>query len=103
MKILQAVNRKLLSASLIFLLWPLASQAGTFELKDPAAEIYAEQQAPSEQQEPEKDLILVEEIFCAVDEEEGKCWCVHRETAKVVTIEHEECVIHASRKSPSQP
>ncbi len=103
MNISQAVNRKLLSASLIFLLWPLASQAGTFELKDPAAEIYAEQQAPPEQQEPEKDPIQAKEIFCAVDEEEGKCWCVHRETAKVVTIEHEECMVHASQKSPSKP
>jgi len=83
--------------SLIFLLWPLAGMAGTFELQDPAAEIYQEQQNPPESNQTGEKPVLVEEIFCAVDEKEGKCWCVHKKTAKVVTLEHEECVNLASK------
>lgn len=89
--------------ALILLLYPLAAISGTFELSDPAAEIYEEQQAPPKQQEHEKDLLPVEEIFCAVDEKEGKCWCVHKETAKVVALEHEQCVDLASGISSSEP
>ena len=87
---------------LILLLSPLAGMADTFELQDPAAEIYQEQQNPQEPEHDEKSQVVLEEIFCAVDEKEGKCWCVHKETAKVVAIEHEKCVMHASRKSSSE-
>ena len=89
--------------ALILLLYPLVATSGTFELSDPAAEIYEEQQAPPKQQEHEKDLLPVEEIFCAVDEKQGNCWCVHTETAKVVAIEHEVCVIYAAQISSPKP
>ena len=89
--------------ALILLIYPMAIPAGTFELSDPAAEIYEELQNPPEQQEPAKEPIVVEEIFCAVDEKEGKCWCVHKETAKVVALEHEQCVDLASGISSSEP
>lgn len=89
--------------ALILLIYPLASLADTFELSDPAAEIYQEQQNPPEKpKEPEKDAIVIEELFCAVDETDGKCWCVHKETAKVVVIEHEQCIVHASGTSPTR-
>jgi hypothetical protein len=89
--------------TLILLIFPLSVLAGTFELSDPATEIYEEQQNPPEQQEPAKEPVVVDEIFCAVDEKEGKCWCVHKETAKVVTMEHEECVDLASAISSPEP
>ena len=87
--------------ALILLIYPLAVTADTFELSDPAAEIYEKQQNPPEHKEPEKETIVLEELFCAVDATDGKCWCVHKETAEVVVIEQEECVIRASRSSPS--
>ena len=90
-------------AALILLLWPLSVLAGTFELSDPATEIYKEQQAPKESESSGEELRIVDELFCAVDEKEGKCWCVHKETAKVIIIEHEECVIIASEASSSKP
>ncbi|MDH3926029.1 MAG: hypothetical protein OET41_15640, partial [Xanthomonadales bacterium] len=89
--------------ALILLIYPMAVPADTFELSDPAAEIFDQKQNQPEQQEPASEPYLVEEIFCAVDEKEGKCWCVHKETAKVVTIEHEECVNLASDISRSDP
>lgn len=101
MKISQAVNRKLLSAS--FLLWSSSILAGTFELQDPAAEIYKEQQAPPESNQSEEELQIVDELFCAVDEKEGKCWCVHTETSEVVAVEHGVCVIYASEISSPDP
>ena len=89
--------------ALILLIYPMAVPADTFELSDPAAEIYEKQQNPPKQKEPTQELSVVDKLFCAVDEEEGKCWCVHTETAKVVTIEHEECVIIASGTPSSDP
>lgn len=88
--------------ALILLIYPLAVPAGTFELSDPATEIYEELQNPPEQQEPAAEPYVTEELFCAVDEKDGKCWCVHKESAKVVAIEHEKCVVHASGKSSSK-
>ncbi|MFC1688569.1 hypothetical protein ACFL07_02790 [Pseudomonadota bacterium] len=89
---------------LILLLWPLTGTSGTFEIQDPAAEIYQEQQNPQEQQQPEEEQIVVEDIFCAVDEAEGKCWCIHRETHQVVTVIEEECVVRAAKTTtPKQP
>jgi hypothetical protein len=90
-------------AALILLLWPLSVLAGTFELSDPAAEIYKEQQTPPESKQAEEKLQIVDELFCAVDEKEGKCWCVHKETAKVVALEHEQCLDLASGISSSEP
>jgi hypothetical protein len=90
-------------ALLIFLVWSSPVLADTFELQDPAAEIYSEKQAPPETEQPEEKLQIADELFCAVDEKEGKCWCVHKQTAKVVNIEHEECVIIAAEVSSSKP
>lgn len=88
---------------LTLLLWPLTGISGTFEIQDPAAEIYQEQQNPREQQQPEEQP-WVEEIFCAVDEAEGKCWCIHKETHQVVTVIEEECVVQAAKTTtPQQP
>jgi hypothetical protein len=90
-------------ALLIFLLWSSPVLADTFELQDPAAEIYSEKQTPPETEQPEEKLQIADELFCAVDEKEGKCWCVHKETAKVVAIDDEECAILASGASSSRP
>jgi hypothetical protein len=66
----------------------------TFEIQDPAAQIYEEQQ--SAQKEPATQH-LEEETFCALDADSGKCFCVHRETGLLVTIVYEECVVRASK------
>jgi hypothetical protein len=69
---------------------------GTFEIQDPAAEIFAEKQAPEVNEERLDEQVLEEETFCAVDTETGECWCVHKKTATVITIEHEICVARAT-------
>ena len=101
MQISQAIIQKLLSAC--FLLLSSSILASTFELRDPAAEIYKEQQSPKESESSGEELRIVDELFCAVDEKEGKCWCVHKETAKVVTVEYEECAVLASEITRSEP
>jgi hypothetical protein len=85
--------------ALILLLCSLSSLAfGTFEIQDPAGDIYKEQQA-SEAKEVKLDKqVLEEETFCALDTETGDCWCVHRETATVITIQHEVCITRAARQ-----
>jgi hypothetical protein len=66
----------------------------TFEIQDPAGQIYQEQQTT--QKEPAIQH-LEEETFCALDADTGKCFCVHKETGLLVTIIYEECVVRASK------
>jgi len=81
--------------ALIIALYLLAGLAhATFELQDPAAQIYEEQQKPQEFQHQQ---LLKEDTFCALDSDTGKCWCVHKETGQAVTLVFEECAIRASR------
>jgi len=81
--------------ALIIALCLLSGMAfATFELQDPAAQIYEEQQTAQSEpdtQHPE------EETFCALDADTGKCFCVHTETGLLLTIVYEECVVRAAK------
>jgi len=73
---------------------------GTFELEDPAAEIFEELQASRELQEmqaPEK------EIFCVMDTDTNECFCIHKETRQVLSIAHNECVVRVSKPVIQEP
>ena len=73
---------------------------GTFELEDPAAEIFEELQASRELQEmqaPEK------EIFCVMDTDTDECFCIHKETRQIISIAHNECVVRISKPETQEP
>ena len=90
---------KLLSVFALLALWPGFLQAGTFELSDPANEMYADQQA-REQELAQESADLADEptgghsaevLFCAVDSETDLCVCIDRVTIDVVEVSDAEC------------
>lgn len=81
----------------------LAGQAwsGTFELSDPAAEMYKEQQA-QEQAQPQEESpnreTSQESVLCTVDTTSGACSCIDQVSARTLPLTREECVARV-RKS----
>ena len=71
--------------------------AGTFELSDPANEMYKEQQA-QDVAEPEARAVFAPtpeatgDILCTVDTANGDCGCIDREMAKKLSMTQKECV-----------
>jgi len=70
--------------------------AGTFELSDPANEMYEDQQAKGEWEEPpyepEPRPAVSDNTLCSVDMATGACTCIDKELAKKLSMTHEECV-----------
>ena len=61
----------------------------TFELKDPAAEVY------EEKQEAKKELLKEEpanSVVCTMDSELDSCICINKQTQKELPFTHEQCV-----------
>ena len=73
-----------------------ALAASTFELSDPANEIYEEKQ-PAVQ--PRELQPLEEQPFCVKDTEVDRCWCFDRNTGDPLEIAPEECLEHAEETS----
>jgi hypothetical protein len=82
--------------ALIVALWLLTgvAVASTFELSDPANEIYQEKQAP---EEPEPSLEPSGNILCTIDTGTGECSCIDQEQAKKLTLTRDECVERVRR------
>jgi len=85
--------------------WLLAglAQADTFELSDPANEMYAEQKAREEQRaqedsEPAQAVAPAPvpaptgNTLCTIDTENGACTCIDKALARKLSLSQEECV-----------
>jgi hypothetical protein len=84
--------------ALIVVLCLLAGMTyGTFELEDPAAQIYEQQQASLDRQVKQT---LEKDTLCAINTDTYKCSCIHKETGRKISMTHNECVPRAS-KSPN--
>jgi len=81
------------------------AQADTFELSDPANEMYAEQQAREEQRaQEESELtqapapapapvpVTTGNTLCTIDTENGACTCIDKALARKLSLSQEECV-----------
>jgi len=82
--------------ALIVALWLLTGMAvaSTFELSDPANEIYQQEQAP---EEPEPSWEPSGNILCTVNTGTGECSCIDKEQAKKLTMTRDECVDRVKR------
>jgi hypothetical protein len=66
--------------------------AGTFELSDPATEMYEEQHAPPEPPaEPPGSEELAKSMRCTVDLDTGECFCIEKASAKKASISQVAC------------
>lgn len=65
-----------------------AAQA-TFELRDPATEIYEEQQEMKQAASREKPA---SSVICTMDSELGTCICINEQTGKELPVTHEQCI-----------
>jgi hypothetical protein len=77
-------------------LWLLAAlaHADTFELSDPAAEMYQDRKEWDERNaEKERQRTAV----CTYDAEADNCYCIDREKGQPVAMEREECLERAPR------
>ena len=86
--------------ALIVMLCLLAGMTyGTFELEDPAAQIFEELQASLDRQAMET---LEENTLCAIDTDTDECICIHKETGGKILMTDNECVVRASKPSNIQ-
>ena len=73
--------------------------AGTFELSDPANEIYQEKQAAAK---PWKEQPLEDEPYCVMEAELDRCWCFDRLTGDQLEMALEECRERAAKRADTQ-
>lgn len=83
--------KALASIALLFLL-AAGAHAGTFELSDPAAEMYEENR---ESEERQAELERQRTAVCTLDAETDHCYCIDREKGRPVPMEREECIARA--------
>lgn len=66
----------------------------TFELKDPANEIFEEQNAPPQEQpaqvQPTKQPVRGS-MHCTIDIESGECFCIGKKSARRLPLSQQEC------------
>jgi hypothetical protein len=76
-----------------------ASAGATFEIADPANEMYEEQEA-----QPQVDEVPSQRSgpFCVTDAEVDKCWCFDRDTGDRVDMSEEECRGRAAERSDAE-
>jgi hypothetical protein len=73
----------------------------TFELSDPATEIYEEIQEAKE--EPAKNE-QANSVLCTMDTDLEKCFCINKETGKQLPVTHEQCTELTSKiTGPEDP
>jgi len=85
--------------ALIVLLFLVAgiSHAGTFELSDPAADMYKERE---EWDEREAELQRQKNAVCTLDAKTDRCYCIDREHGQPVPMERDECLARAPTPLP---
>jgi hypothetical protein len=67
---------------------------GTFELEDPAAQIFEDQQISLDR---EAKLTPEEDTLCAINIETNICFCIHKKSERKISMPHNECVARASK------
>jgi hypothetical protein len=84
------------------------AQADTFELSDPANELYEEQKAREEQRLRE-DFEPMQEApaptgntLCTIDTDNGACSCIDKVLARKLSLSQEECVALIMRSLEAQ-
>ncbi len=85
--------RRLALAALLCLPVMLASAmafADSFELSDPANEMYQEWQ--EEEKEYKEEAAASKDAVCAVDLDNGMCSCVDPETEEVLPLSRDACL-----------
>ncbi|MGD2130307.1 MAG: hypothetical protein PVJ17_13470 [Lysobacterales bacterium] len=66
--------------------------AGTFELTDPANEMYEEEHAPPKPPaEPPAESEPTQNMRCTVDLDTGECFCIEKASAKKVQMSQATC------------
>lgn len=97
---------------MLCLLASAAWASGTFEVQDPAAEIYEEQNAPEPELPATPDSPPEPQaaggMNCTVDTDSGECFCIGKASAKKLPLGQEDCAaqIHQAldkRASFSKP
>jgi len=74
------------------------AQADTFELSDPANEMYEDQKAREEQRVREEFEPMEEppaptgNTLCTIDTDNGACSCIDKVLARKLSLSQEECV-----------
>ena len=85
---------RLVLTTLLCLLAATAS-GSTFEIKDPAAEIYEEQNAPP-QEGPAQVQATKQPVqggmHCTVDIDTAECFCIGKKSARRLEFSQQECV-----------
>jgi hypothetical protein len=72
---------------------------GTFELEDPAAQIFEDLQASRDRQAMQT---LEKNTFCAINTDTKECYCIHKETGQMISLAHDECMSRVSKSSKIQ-
>jgi len=72
---------------------------GTFELEDPAAQIFEELQAWRDRQAMQT---LEKSTLCAINTDTEECYCIHKDTGQMISMAHDECMSRASKSSKIQ-
>jgi hypothetical protein len=66
-----------------------AAHGTTFELSDPANEMYREQ----EEKEKERAAKLLEaNAFCSIDPDSDECSCIDRESGRALSLTWDQCI-----------
>lgn len=71
----------------------------TFEIADPANEMYEETQATPKVDE---DQPLESDPLCVMDSEVGRCWCFERQSGDRLDLSPEECRDRAAKGSEAE-
>lgn len=91
--------KHLASIAVLCLLAGLAN-ADTFELSDPANEMYEEEKTRKEQQAQDEVPTMklpAGNVLCTVDTSSGSCSCIDKELARKLPLSQQECVAEVLR------
>ena len=87
------MRMKHLWLTILLCLASTAAQA-TFELRDPAGEVYEEKQEMKRSASKEKSG---SSVICTMEPERGRCFCFGKETGRELPVSHEQCVAITSK------
>lgn len=77
-----------------------SSLNATFELQDPAEQIFEEEQ--EQESEPTAETIG-ENTFCVIEMNEDECFCIHKETNDRILLAEGECLAILSQSEEDKP
>ena len=90
-----------LSCLTILLCFVAGAAQATFELRDPAGEVYEEKQELKQETSEEKPA---SSVICTMDSELDACICVNKQTGEELPVTHEQCVeITSNLADPQDP